>query len=174
MFKPQDTLDRVFEIGIIAKGLNGLAELVGGLLLLFVSPGDIHHLVAMVTQGEAVGRSTRRHRPLLTAYRGWTYGERPTLRRRLLAGAWRRQGRTGDRAIAEQALGISLHDHGPVDLHRLPAVSDCAAAPSMDLVALTVFDAVIVVLTSREYRRQQRIPDRPPATDSAPRLAVER
>ena len=37
MFKPQDTLDRVFEIGIIAKGLNGLAELVGGLLLLFAT-----------------------------------------------------------------------------------------------------------------------------------------
>ena len=29
MFKPKDTLDRIFEIGIIAKGLNGLAELVG-------------------------------------------------------------------------------------------------------------------------------------------------
>ena len=38
MFKPKDWLDRIFEIGIIAKGLNGVAELVGGLLLLFVSP----------------------------------------------------------------------------------------------------------------------------------------
>ena len=46
MFKPKDTLDRAFQIGIIAKGLNGLAELVGGLLLLFVTPGGIHHLVA--------------------------------------------------------------------------------------------------------------------------------
>ena len=28
MFKPKDTLDRAFQIGIIAKGINGLAELV--------------------------------------------------------------------------------------------------------------------------------------------------
>ena len=41
MFKPKDRLDRLFEIGIILKGLNGLAELVGGLLLLFVSAGDV-------------------------------------------------------------------------------------------------------------------------------------
>jgi uncharacterized membrane protein len=52
MFKPQDTLDRAFQIGIIAKGLNGLTELVGGLLLLFVTPGGIHHLAAAITQGE--------------------------------------------------------------------------------------------------------------------------
>lgn len=52
MFKPRDTRDRVFEIGIIAKGLNGLAELVGGLLLLFVTPSSIHHLVGFLTQGE--------------------------------------------------------------------------------------------------------------------------
>jgi uncharacterized membrane protein len=47
--------------------------------------------------------------------------------------------------------------------------------PSVGLVALTVFDAVIVVLTWREYRRQRRIPDRSPATtDSAARRALER
>ena len=34
MFKPQNWLDRVFEIGIIGKGLNGAIELLGGLLLL--------------------------------------------------------------------------------------------------------------------------------------------
>lgn len=38
MFKPKDWLDRAFEVGIILKGLNGLAELVGGLLLLFATP----------------------------------------------------------------------------------------------------------------------------------------
>ena len=47
--------------------------------------------------------------------------------------------------------------------------------PSLGLIALTVFDAVIVVLTWREYRRQRRSPERPPATDSAPgRRALER
>lgn len=52
MFKPENWLDRVFEIGIIGKGLNGAAELIGGLLLLFLTPARIHHVVAAVTQGE--------------------------------------------------------------------------------------------------------------------------
>jgi len=52
MFKPKDSLDRLFEIGIILKGVDGVAELVGGLLLLFVTPADIHHLAAVLTQGE--------------------------------------------------------------------------------------------------------------------------
>ena len=30
MFHPKDRLDRLFEIGIIAKGLNGLVEVIGG------------------------------------------------------------------------------------------------------------------------------------------------
>jgi uncharacterized membrane protein len=41
--------------------------------------------------------------------------------------------------------------------------------PSVGLVALTVFDAVIVVLTWREYRRQRRIPDRSAAPSPHPR-----
>ena len=52
MFKPKDRLDRLFEIGIIIKGLNGAAELLGGLLLLFASPGNIRHLALILTQGE--------------------------------------------------------------------------------------------------------------------------
>ena len=52
MFKPHDWLDRVFEIGIIGKGLNGAVELLGGLLLLFVTPEWIRHLAVSVTRVE--------------------------------------------------------------------------------------------------------------------------
>ena len=51
-FRPKDLLDRTFEVGIILKGLNGLLELVGGLLLFVVTPATIDHLVATVTQFE--------------------------------------------------------------------------------------------------------------------------
>jgi uncharacterized membrane protein len=174
MFKPQDTLDRVFEIGIIAKGLNGLAELVGGLLLLFVSPGDIHHLVAMVTQGEL------------------SEDPHDVIARYLLHTA---DGLTGSALLFGAAY---LLVHGAVKvglviallLNKLWAypclitvllifigyqLYRIALQPSVGLVALTVFDAVIVVLTWREYRRQRRIPEsRPPATDSGPAPAGER
>jgi uncharacterized membrane protein len=43
-----------------------------------------------------------------------------------------------------------------------------ALDPSAGLIALTVFDAVIVTLTWREYRRQRRIPhDRSSSTASS-------
>jgi hypothetical protein len=41
MFHPRDFLDWVFEVGIVVKGLNGLLELVGGVLLLIVTPAAI-------------------------------------------------------------------------------------------------------------------------------------
>jgi uncharacterized membrane protein len=172
MFKPQDTLDRVFEIGIIVKGLNGLAELVGGLLLLFVGPGDVHHLVAVLTQGEL------------------SEDPNDVIARYLLHTA---DGLTGS-ALLFGAVYLLLHGAVKVGLvialllNKLWAypcliivllifigyqLYRIVLHPSVGLVALTVFDALIVVLTWREYRRQRRIPDRSPATDSVPRRAVE-
>jgi uncharacterized membrane protein len=51
-FKPRDLLDRTFEVSIIAKGLDGLLELVGGLLLLLVTPATINRIVTDLTQHE--------------------------------------------------------------------------------------------------------------------------
>jgi uncharacterized membrane protein len=168
MFKPKDTLDRVFEIGIILKGFNGLAELLGGLLLLFVRPGDIH-------QGEL---SEDPH-DLIARY--------------LLHTA---NGLTGS-AVIFGAVYLLLHGAVKVVLvialllNKLWAypcmiivllifigyqLYRIALQPGAGLIALTIFDAVIVALTWREYRRQRRIPhDHPPsAARSAATEAVER
>ncbi|NMM24347.1 MAG: DUF2127 domain-containing protein [Phycicoccus sp.] len=51
-FKPRDTLDRVFEIGIILKGLDGVLETVGGLLLLALTPATINNVLSGLTQNE--------------------------------------------------------------------------------------------------------------------------
>ena len=174
MFKPTDTLDRAFQIGIIAKGINGLAELVGGLLLLFATPGSIHHLAAALTQGEL------------------SEDPNDVIARYLLHTA---DGLTGS-AVLFGAVYLLLHGAVKVGLvialllNKLWAypcmitvllifigyqLYRIVLQPSVGLVALTVFDAVIVVLTWREYRRQRRSPERPPATtDGAPRRALER
>ena len=52
MFHPRDFLDWVFEVGIVLKGLNGLLELMGGVLLLIVSPGAITGVVRTLAEGE--------------------------------------------------------------------------------------------------------------------------
>jgi uncharacterized membrane protein len=167
MFKPQDWLDRVFEIGIIAKGIDGLVELVGGVLLLFVTPGGIHHLAAVITQGEL------------------SEDPHDVVARYILHTA---NGLTGSAVLFGAAYLLA---HGAVKvalviallLNKLWAypcmivvllifigyqLYRIALDPSAGLIALTIFDTMIVALTWREYRRQRRIShDRSPSTASA-------
>jgi len=51
-FRRGDLLDRAFAVGIILKGLDGILEVVGGLLLLVVSPEAIDRLSRFLTQHE--------------------------------------------------------------------------------------------------------------------------
>lgn len=46
------TFKRFFYLGIILKGLDGLAELLIGVALIFISPEQIRELVALATRGE--------------------------------------------------------------------------------------------------------------------------
>jgi uncharacterized membrane protein len=164
MFKPQGALDRLFEIGIILKGLDGVV----------VTPGDIYHLVAVLTQGEL--------------------SEDPddVVARYLLHTA---NGLSGNAVIFAAAY---LLVHGAVKvvlviallLNKLWAYPSMIIIllifigyqlyrivlnPSAGLITLTVFDALIVALTWREYRRQRRTPpDRPAVTSNAAAQAVER
>src|SRR5262245_3285396 len=52
MFKARTELDRVFEVSIILKALDGLLETVGGILLLVISPDKLVRLVTALTQHE--------------------------------------------------------------------------------------------------------------------------
>ena len=169
MFKPKDWLDRVFEIGIIAKGIDGLVELVGGVLLLFVTPGSIYHLAAMITQGElsedphdVVARYIL-HTAKLTGGA-------------VLFGAIYLVAHGAVKVVLVIALLLNKLWAYPCmivvllifigyQLYRI------ALDPSAGLIALTIFDSVIVALTWREYRRQRRAPhDRSPSTASSTQL----
>jgi uncharacterized membrane protein len=52
LFRPRDLLDQTFEVGILLKGLDGVLEVIGGLLLLVVSPATIDRVVTSLTQHE--------------------------------------------------------------------------------------------------------------------------
>ncbi|HXD27143.1 MAG TPA: DUF2127 domain-containing protein [Arthrobacter sp.] len=151
-FKGADWWRRFFAIGIVAKGLDGLLELVGGILLLFSTPGSIRHLVALLTQEEL--------------------SEDPGdfIATRLVAGS---VGLTGS-ALVFGAVYLVLH--GLVKVVLVVAllrdkrwaypwmiavllafiayqVFEIVVHPTTGLVALTVFDVFVVVLTWHEYRR---------------------
>jgi uncharacterized membrane protein len=50
--RPPDLLGQTFEVGILLKGLDGLLEVLGGLLLLVVSPATIDRVVTSLTRHE--------------------------------------------------------------------------------------------------------------------------
>jgi len=156
-FKPRGLLDRTFEISIILKGLDGALELVGGLLLLAVSPVTINHLIARVTQHELsedpndvittrllhfgaglTGSSVR----FAAAYL-LVHGVIKVvlvvalLRNKLWAYPW---------------LILFLIIFIYYQLYRI------TLQPSAWLVGLTIFDAFVVWLTWREWRKQRARP----------------
>ncbi len=49
---PQATIDRYFRIAIFVKGFDGILEMLGGLILLFIPLSTIHGLVAFLTTHE--------------------------------------------------------------------------------------------------------------------------
>jgi uncharacterized membrane protein len=51
-FHPTSVIDKVFEGGIIIKGVTGALEFLGGALLFFVSPQQMHQFIVVITQRE--------------------------------------------------------------------------------------------------------------------------
>lgn len=155
-FKPKNLLDRTFEVGIILKGLDGVLELIGGVLLAIVPVATINSLVVELTRDELSqdpGDFVASH--LLKTAHGLTGSG-------VLFGAF------------------YLLSHGIVKIVLVVAVlkNKLWAYPwliafllvfmvyqiyrivldhSLSLTALTLFDGFIVWLTYREYKEQKKL-----------------
>jgi uncharacterized membrane protein len=161
-FRSKDLLDRTFEIGIVLKGLDGLLELVGGVLLLVVSPAAINRIVEALTQHElsedphdfVASHLLRVSHGLAGSTVGFAAAYLllhgivkvvlvlALLRNKIWAYPW---------MIAFLLAFIGYQ------LYRI--VLD----PTFGLSALTIFDAFIVWLTWREYQKQRNARRRTPA-----------
>jgi uncharacterized membrane protein len=155
VFRPRNWLDRVFAVGIVGKGLDGAAELVGGLLLLFVSPARIRQLAASWTHEELsedphdliathvlhTAHGLTGHAVLFGAAYLLVHGivkivlVVALLLNKLWAYPW---------MIAVLLLFIAYQ------LYRI------VLHPTAGLIGLTIFDVVIVALTWREYHEQRQ------------------
>ena len=158
-FRSGDLLDRAFAVGIILKGLDGVLEVVGGVLLLIVSPTTIDQLSRALTQHElsedphdflathllhAAGTLTGSSLEFGAAYL-LLHGVvkivlvAALLRDKIWAYPW---------MIAFLVVFIAYQ------IYRM------TFAFSIALLGLTVFDLVVVWLTYREYGKQRvaRIP----------------
>jgi len=145
-------LDKTFKIALVLKGLDGVLEVIGGILLLFLSP---HHIVRMLTAHELredphdlIARyllHTASHITTRTTLFGAIYllshGAAKivlvvlVLRDKLWAYPW--------------LIGLLLAFIA-YQLYQIIAVHF-----SVGLTALTIFDAVLVWLTWREYQSKR-------------------
>jgi uncharacterized membrane protein len=149
-----DLLDRTFEVSITLKGLDGVLELIGGTLLLLLSPAAIDRIVVALTQHElsqdphdflAVHALNLAHgltgtTVLLSALYLQSHGVvkivlvAALLKNQLWAYPW---------MIA--FLGVFI----VYQIYRM------TFAPSVGLAALTIFDVFVAWLTYQEYQRHK-------------------
>jgi len=154
-------LDKTFKIGLVLKGLDGVLEVIGGLLLLFVSPNSIQHLVRALTAHELsedphdlVARyllHTTAHLSHGTTLFGAIYLLSHGLSKIVLVALVLR-----DKLWAYPWLIALLLAFIAYQLYQITAVHFSAG-----LAALTVFDAFLVWLTWREYRAKRGRQDGP-------------
>jgi uncharacterized membrane protein len=165
-------LDKTFRIGLVLKGLDGILEIIGGVLLLFISPQAIQHLARMLTAHELsedphdliaryVLHSTGHLSAGITLF-GAIYLLSHGIAKVVLVGLVLR-----DKLWAYPWLIVLLLLFIAYQIYRISFVQF-----SVGLTLLTIFDAALVWLTWREYnsrRGRRRQPARQAGAGSSAR-----
>jgi len=148
-------LDKTFKIGLVLKGLDGVLEVIGGILLLFLSPQTIQHLVRVLTAHELsedphdlIARyllHTTAHLSHGTTLFGAIYLLSHGIAKIVLVALVLR-----DKLWAYPWLIGLLLAFIAYQLYQITAVHF-----SVGLTLLTVFDAFLVWLTWREYHAKR-------------------
>lgn len=154
--RPSQRLDRAFRITVALKGLDGLLEIAGGLVLLSVAPASINHLVRWATAHELA------------------QDPNDFIARHLLHSA----SQLSTASTVYGAVYLLVHGAAKVVLVVLVLRNKLWAYPwmigllgvfigyqtyrltyrfSLGLVLLTLFDAVVAWLTWREYKSRRAL-----------------
>ena len=149
-------LDRTFRVTIALKGLDGLLETVGGLILLVVRPSTLDHLARTITQHEL---SQDPHdffaRHVLDSAGHLAHGSTLFAAAYLLAHGLAKVvlvvAVLRDKLWAYPAMIALLVAFIAYQVYRLAVVR-----LTLGLSLLTVFDAFVVWLTWREYAARRR------------------
>jgi uncharacterized membrane protein len=145
------TLYRLFRLGIWGKGVDGLLEILGGILLLLVTPAALNQWVIGLTQHELVEdphdliatfarRSTAQLSANTQLFASLYLLVHGLVKVGLMVGLLR-----GKRWAFPAALGF-------LGLFILYQCYQLSYHYSLGLLVLTIFDATIVALTWHEYR----------------------
>lgn len=148
-------LDRIFDTSLILKGLDGLLELVGGVLLLLVSPKQISSIM-LLTQHELSQDPKDFIATHLVAY-----AHTLTASVTLFAAAYLLVHGIVKIVLVAALLKEQLWAYpwmiGFLGIFILYQIYRLILHISVGLIALTVFDCFIVMLTVLEYRKHLRL-----------------
>lgn len=151
-----DGLDRAFDFALIVKALDGLLETVGGVLLLFATPAVIETVVGAVVRRETAADPSSALASRLLHFEHSTLLNESSLRfaaiylilhggAKLVLVA----------AIFKDKLWAYPWMIGFLAVFIVYQVYRIAVDHSIALILLTLFDAVLLVLTWREWRRHR-------------------
>lgn len=151
-------LDLVFLIGVLFKGVDGLGELFGGIVLLFVGPtrlrGMANHLTAHELShdpDDAIANFIR-HEAAHLGETGVAFLAIYLLLHGIVKLAIVIALLVGSRRVYPWAIGALI-------AFVLFQVYELVTAPTIGFVFLTAFDLVIIWLTWREWRRDRELRD---------------
>jgi uncharacterized membrane protein len=156
MKPPSKLLDRTFHAGITLKGLGGLTEIIGGILLFYFSPASLNHAVQFLFLEElarnpdgyftghileATARITNGGAKFASIYL-LSHG---IIKVVLVMCLWMNKLWAYPLTIAVFAAFCGYQLHRFTHTH------------SVTLILLTIFDIALIYLTWKEYLQQRRI-----------------
>lgn len=153
--KPRTATDKAFRISLYLKGLDGVLETLGGVLLLLINPEQINHFARWLTQGQLARDPDDflANHVLKTAHsltgRALLFGAIYLLAQGIvkIVLVWQV---FKDRIWAYLALITVVGIFAIYQIYRLAWVKFSAG-----LFLLTLFDLLIIYLTQREYRNHK-------------------
>ncbi len=150
-YHPSSLLDKIFEGGIIIKGISGALELLGGLLIFFIEPAQLHRFVVFLTQKELLGDPHDKIATLLLNYTQHFGAGNKTF---VIAYLWihafiKLIAVIGILRNLLWAYPFSLITLGLFMVYQLYTIF--FVSPSLGMILLTVFDVFILWLIWREY-----------------------
>lgn len=156
LFKISQPLDVVFIVSLVLKGIDGLAELFGGILLLIFSQPQIEHFVNMLTHNELMEDSHDLIANLLVkSTASFTDGLRYFLAVYLLVhAAVKLISVVGIITNRLWAYPFALITLGLLMLYQVYEI--VFVRPTLFMIALTIFDIFILWMIAYEYKHRRK------------------
>jgi uncharacterized membrane protein len=164
-YHPSSLVDKVFEAGLLIKGISGALEFLGGLLLLFVSPTSIHRFLAFITQERL---SDNPHDKLAHFVLHSADSLNTSHKNFLIIYLWIHAAikLISVIGILKNILWAYPFAFISLGLLMLYQVYSIYLTASIGMILLTAFDIFILVLIWREYGKAKRMLTHPHSTDN--------